>query len=337
MDITHRQLEIFHGVVVAGSITKASQRIGLSQPSISQQLAKLEETLDVQLIKRNRTGCVALTPAGEFWLKHAQDILGRMAAAVNEHEERFKQANIVLRLGTTPALRGRFTAAAARIALQERGFVKFELVYDLNSTALVERLRMHQLNFAIVAEASITRERASFVTVRLFDDHFAWAVPASVPEDAIRYALLPDADPRKIDPVLRRYVEIDAAVPTRPDSDGWYRHFLPSATPVFGAPTFHASIEFVAADLATCHVPLSLLPNLTPGVRRRLRFYEIDGMSRRAVLAMRKHLLTHGAYARIFHGLAAFCRTEYEGEMRVDELSSMAWLLPAAEAAEAAE
>jgi len=32
MDISLRQLEIFRGVVVAGSFTKASHRIGLSKP-----------------------------------------------------------------------------------------------------------------------------------------------------------------------------------------------------------------------------------------------------------------------------------------------------------------
>ena len=45
MDITLKQLQIFRAVVIAGSITKASRRVGLSQPSISQQLAKLEERL----------------------------------------------------------------------------------------------------------------------------------------------------------------------------------------------------------------------------------------------------------------------------------------------------
>ena len=64
MDFTFRQLEIFRAVVVSGSITKASHRIGLSQPSISQQLAKLEDSLGVQLVNRNRTGSVSLTPAG---------------------------------------------------------------------------------------------------------------------------------------------------------------------------------------------------------------------------------------------------------------------------------
>ena len=67
MDITLKQLQIFRAVVVSGSITKASRRLVLSQPSISQQLAKLEERLGAQLILRNRTGTVSLTPAGAYW------------------------------------------------------------------------------------------------------------------------------------------------------------------------------------------------------------------------------------------------------------------------------
>ncbi len=62
MDITLKQLQIFQAVVVAGSITKASRRVGLSQPSISQQLGKLEEKLGAQLIQRNRTGIISLHP-----------------------------------------------------------------------------------------------------------------------------------------------------------------------------------------------------------------------------------------------------------------------------------
>ena len=59
MDITLKQLQIFRAVVIAGSITKASRRVGLSQPSISQQLAKMEERLGTQLINRNRTVLIA--------------------------------------------------------------------------------------------------------------------------------------------------------------------------------------------------------------------------------------------------------------------------------------
>ena len=56
MNITFHQLEIFEAVVISGSLTKASRALQLSQPSISQQLYKLEENLGVQLIIRNREG-----------------------------------------------------------------------------------------------------------------------------------------------------------------------------------------------------------------------------------------------------------------------------------------
>ena len=311
MDISFRQLEIFQSVVVAGSITKASHRIGLSQPSISQQLAKLEETLDTKLIERNRTGTVVLTPAGEYWLKHAEDILRRMDASLKEHDQLFRHANVVLRLGVTPVLRGRFVTAAAQIALQEPDFVKFELVYDLNSTALAEQLRLHKIHLAVVAESIIAPESAALAVARLYDDHIGLAVPATVPEDQLRYALRPDADPAKISPVLKRFIEIDPAVPTRGPSDEWYRQNLPSAMAVFGVPTFAASAEFVAAGLGTCHLPLSMLPNLPAEVQSRIRVYVIDGMSRSMVIAMRKHLLNHGTYARIFRGIVDFCITDF--------------------------
>ena len=315
MDITFKQLEIFRWVVVAGSITKAAHRIGPSQPTISQQLAKLEETLDVQLIIRNRTGSVTMTPAGEYWFKASEDILGRMAIAMSDHEKRFRHSSVLLRLGATPVLRGAFTAAAARIAQSAPGFVKFELVYDINSHNLVEQLRMHQINFAIVAEPAILNDQLSFAISRLFEDKMVWVVPASLSDDELRRALLPGSDFSKGHPILGSYIEIDASVPTRAASDDWYRTHLPHATPSFLAPTFAASVELVAGGLATCHAPISLLPNLSEATLGQIKLFRIAGMNRFAVLAMRKHLLTHAAYAHIFNRLTDFCRTEYQAAM----------------------
>lgn len=327
MNITFKQLEIFRWVVVAGSITKASHRIGLSQPSISQQLAKLEETLDTQLILRNRTGTVTMTPAGEFWFKASEDMLGRMSAATADHERRFKNSSVVLRLGATPVLRGAFTAAVARIAQSTPGFVKFELVYDLNSANLVEQLRMHQINFAIVAEVAIANDQSSFATTRLFEDKMAWAVPAAVSEQQIRAALASKLEGTYPHPSLAHYVEIDSVVSTRAGSDDWYRAHLPQATPTFSAPTFLASVELVAGGLGTCHVPLSLLPNLSTAVLSNIRLFTIPGMNRFALLAMRKHLLTHPAYAQIFTNIAEFCRTDYHAAMISGSIESFEDLL----------
>lgn len=326
-DFTLKQLEIFRAVVVAGSITKASQRVGLSQPSISQQVAKLEESLNVQLILRNRTGLISLTPAGEYWFKAADELLDRISSLVDEHEQRFKNASVTLRLGATPALRGRFTAAAARIAQSEAGFVKFELIYALSSSELMEQLRMHRLNFAIVAQQVLADDQSAFAVEKLFDDHIAWAVPADISDADLRRALETGADKRNLPTALFNYVEIDATVPTRPASDDWYRHHMPQAAPVFAAPTFVASVDFVVEGLATCHIPLSLLPNLTEIQMKRLRIFIIDGMSRQIMLAMPKHLMTLGPYARIFTALVDFCRTQYALEMTTENSFSLADLL----------
>lgn len=323
MDITFRQLEIFCSVVVAGSFTKASHRIGLSQPSISQQLARLETTLNTQLLLRDRSGLVSMTPAGEYWYNVSGEMLERVEVIMNEHDQRFRNSNVVLRLGATPVLRGRFTTAAARIAQAEQSFVKFELVYDLNSAGLVEQLRMHRINFAIVDQAFLNAEASGFATAKLFDDTVVWAVPALVPDEDIRYALSPGAEPERIHPVLRHYVEIDPSVPTRAASDDWFRTHLPHARATFRAPTFAASAEFAAGGLASCHLLMSLLPNLSRATLSNLKLFGIDGMQRTVVLAMRRQLLTHAAYARIFHRITEFCQTEYAPEMGQENLRSL--------------
>lgn len=313
--IKFRQLEIFHGVVIAGTITRASQRVGLSQPSISQQLAKLEEQLGSQLIERNRSGSVSLTPAGEFWFKHAEEMIGAMQESLREHERRFRHGSVVLRLGITPALRGAIVMAAAKIAMHENNFAKFEVIYDLNSTALFEQLRMHKVNIAILASEVLGPEAANFAIGDLFTDNVALAVPACVSEEELAYALSPGADARKIRKELLRFVEIDNAVPTRGPSDEWYRMHLPAATATFGAPSFKVAAAFVAEGLATAHLPISTVSNLSEPIRNGLRLYTIDGMSRRVVLAMRKHLLSHGAYSRIFRGIVDYCQTEFTQSM----------------------
>lgn len=327
VEIKFRQLEVFYAVAIAGTMTRASQRVGLSQPSISQQLAKLEEQLGAQLIERNRLGTVTLTPAGEFWFKHADDMIRQMQECLKEHEQRFRNGAVVLRLGITPALRGTFLMAAAKIATRENDFAKFEVIYDLNSHALFEQLRMHKINVAILASEVLGPEAGIFALGDLYTDSIALAVPNSVSEDELAYALSPGAEARNIRPELLRYVEIDSAVPTRGPSDQWYRVHMPAATASSGAPSFNVAASFVAEGLATAHLPISTASYLPQSVRGRLRLYTIDGMSRRIVLAMRKHLLTHGAYARIFRGIVDYCQTDFAQHMAALEAPSIAPLI----------
>lgn len=72
-----KQLKIFRAVVDSGGFTRAGQRLGLSQPAISQQVRALEKMLGVELLLRSGNG-VRPTPAGEIFLECARQVLDKL-------------------------------------------------------------------------------------------------------------------------------------------------------------------------------------------------------------------------------------------------------------------
>lgn len=74
MRFTLRRLSYFVAVAEAGSITEASRRLAISQPSLSEAIATLEQTLDVQLFVRQFKG-LTLTRAGSVFLGQARTLL----------------------------------------------------------------------------------------------------------------------------------------------------------------------------------------------------------------------------------------------------------------------
>jgi DNA-binding transcriptional LysR family regulator len=74
-----RHLLYFRAVAEAGGFTRAAAEIGLTQPTLSQQIAQMERELGVELISRRNRECL-LTPAGELVLQYARRIIGDMEA-----------------------------------------------------------------------------------------------------------------------------------------------------------------------------------------------------------------------------------------------------------------
>ena len=61
---------------------------------------------------------------------------------------------------------------------------------------------------------------------------------------------------------------------------------MPHAAPSFRAPTFAASIEFVADGLATCHIARSLVPNLSQNVLDNVKLFKVDGFERHIAMTI---------------------------------------------------
>lgn len=290
MNITFRHLELLNAVVVAGSISKATRLTGLSQPTISQQLAKFEEELGSQLIYRRRGKQIELTPAGEHWYQASTELLNRREEFESAHRQTFGKEQIILRFGTTPSLRGRFSSTAGQIAVDIGRFTRFEQVFALSSHEIVEMMDAHQINCAVVSASSVVGREHSLSMRPLFHDKLVWVVPEVVPEDEIIKAFAEPTADAKRHPALQTFAELSVPVPWEAATRDWYGNHLPGAVQFFTCPTYQAAVDFVAGGLTTCHCPMSLLPNLPASTMERLRFYDLDKLGRDAVFIMPRHL-----------------------------------------------
>lgn len=167
-----RQLECFCAVARMGSFTKAAGDLGITQPSLSEQIARLEQSLGAALFERlNRR--IELTPLGEAILGKAQALL-EDAAALPELFERARQGvRGPLRVGAiptilpyflTPLLKG-FTDRYRDIGLH----VREGMTAELAGLVLDGKLD--------VAVVSLPVEGAGLVMRELFRDALYLAVP----------------------------------------------------------------------------------------------------------------------------------------------------------------
>jgi DNA-binding transcriptional LysR family regulator len=90
MRYTLRQIEYFIATAETGSITLASERLNISQPSISTAITHLETELETQLFVRHHAKGLSLTPAGRLMLAEAKHLVEQaeniytVASEVNE-------------------------------------------------------------------------------------------------------------------------------------------------------------------------------------------------------------------------------------------------------------
>jgi DNA-binding transcriptional LysR family regulator len=117
-----RHLRYFVAVADAGTFTHAAERMFIAQPTLSQQVRRLEELVGAPLLQRRREG-VRLTPAGLILLEESRTVLSLLDHAINgtRHAAGLGQPRLrvvlppdlpeMLVLQTAPRLRAAATAA----------------------------------------------------------------------------------------------------------------------------------------------------------------------------------------------------------------------------------
>ena len=125
-DVELRHLRYFAAVADAGTFTRAAERLFLSQPTLSQQIHRLEQIVGTPLLHRRRDG-LRLTAAGTVLLQAARDVLAaadhavaqtRQAAGLGRPRLRFVlPADLPDSLAVQTTCRLRSAAEAAQVAI----------------------------------------------------------------------------------------------------------------------------------------------------------------------------------------------------------------------------
>src|SRR5215472_3795896 len=143
------QLRYFCAVAETGSFTRAAQREQIAQPSLSQQIIKLEEELGVRLFDRLGRS-VRLTNPGEIFLPRARAILNELRAAKEEVTDKQSSITGPISVGVIPTIAPYFLPA--RISTFCRKYPQASItVFEDVTARLMDRLRGGVVDLAIMA------------------------------------------------------------------------------------------------------------------------------------------------------------------------------------------
>jgi DNA-binding transcriptional LysR family regulator len=154
MRFTLRQLEYFIAAGETKSITLASERVNISQPSISIAISHLERELGVQLFIRHHAQGLSLTPVGHTMLCEAKQLIKQAEGLYTAACEASKQVRGQLLVGcfvtlapmVMPELSHSFSTAYPGTQVRH---------IENNQEMLLEALRRAEIDVAITYDLQI--------------------------------------------------------------------------------------------------------------------------------------------------------------------------------------
>jgi DNA-binding transcriptional LysR family regulator len=146
MELT--QLRYFEAVARHLHFTRAAEELHVAQPTVSQQLARLEAELGTALFHRMKRR-VALTSAGEALLPRARQLLTELDEARAEVQELTGLRKGSLAIGATPSVSTRLLPPVLAEFHQLHPGIRL-LVREAGSRWLVQSLESGELDLALV-------------------------------------------------------------------------------------------------------------------------------------------------------------------------------------------
>ena len=142
-----RLIRYFVIVAEEGNVTRAAERLHISQPSLSAAVRQLEAQLGVELLVRVGRR-IEITPAGELLRERGRELLDQADAVVDEVRDRHEAGASRLRLGVSPTAR---YGIAQRLLVACTTQVPAAMLYTVENTtgALLRDIARGRLDLAI--------------------------------------------------------------------------------------------------------------------------------------------------------------------------------------------
>lgn len=235
---------------------RAAEACNVSQPTLSSQIKKLEDELGVTLLERTNKR-VALTPVGAQIVEHAARALkeaGQMEAVAQAAKDPLVGP---LKLGAIPTLAPYLLPLILKPLKQQYPSLTIELWED-QTKALLEGLRNHRLDAALLASESNTPEISELV---LFEEPLLAALPRDhrlagakkVDEDALASELLVLAEGHCL---------ANQALAACGTKNAWHGHVRTGLQGSMQAATLDTLVNLVAAGYGATLIPALAVESL---------------------------------------------------------------------------
>lgn len=171
-------IRYFLEVASAGSLSRAAVGLGVSQPALSRQVARLEAELGRELFYRNGRG-VRLTEAGRRFLEVSQGVTQQLADVQAELSTGALDFSGAVALGMPPSLSASMGADLALRFAAEHPRARLR-IREAFSAVLLEWTEAARLDLAVLYNARISP--SLIATPLLLEDLFLIEPPAAAPQ-----------------------------------------------------------------------------------------------------------------------------------------------------------
>lgn len=166
------QLRYFLAVCRTRNFSRAAEQCHVAQPSLSQQIMKLEESLDERLFERTKRE-VSLTPAGELFRVHALRVVDALEAARDSIRDVRGLVRGKVTLGALPTVAPYYLPKRLQKFSAQYPGVEV-IVHEDTTSQLVQAILAKEIDVALV---SLPVERTGIVMEEFFDEPLLVALP----------------------------------------------------------------------------------------------------------------------------------------------------------------